>query len=162
MRGTSLIPRSGNDVVFTPDDVAKQIVDSLPVMGSVLEPCKGAGAFLRAFEGVKSISSVEWCELSEGVDFFDYRGKVGWIITNPPFSKFADFLEHSMRVADNVVFLVTVNHFMTKKRIRLMKEAGFWFRRIEMIPTPKTFPQSGFQVAVVWIKKGYNGETVIL
>jgi hypothetical protein len=30
-----------NDVVFTPDWLAKQIVDMFPIEGKVLEPCKG-------------------------------------------------------------------------------------------------------------------------
>ena len=30
-----------NDVVFTPDWLAKQIVEKFPIEGNVLEPCKG-------------------------------------------------------------------------------------------------------------------------
>lgn len=36
-----------NDVVFTPDWLAKKIVDMFPIKGKVLEPCKGEGAFLK-------------------------------------------------------------------------------------------------------------------
>jgi hypothetical protein len=75
---------------------------------------------------------------------------------------FADFLEHSLKIADNVVFLVTLNHFTTKKRLRLLRENGFWFKKIWLIPTPKTFPQSGFQVAVVWINKEEKQENSLI
>ena len=36
-----------NDVVFTPDWLAKQIVDMFPIEGKVLEPCKGEGALFN-------------------------------------------------------------------------------------------------------------------
>ena len=36
-----------NDVVFTPDPIAKTIVGMFKPSGIVLEPCKGEGAFLR-------------------------------------------------------------------------------------------------------------------
>lgn len=34
-----------NDVVFTPDWLAKQIVSMFDIKGKVLEPCKGEGLF---------------------------------------------------------------------------------------------------------------------
>ena len=36
-----------NDVVFTPDWLAKQICGMFAIDGKVLEPCKGEGAFLK-------------------------------------------------------------------------------------------------------------------
>ena len=157
----ALIPRGGNDVVYTPDSLAREIVDRLPITGTVLEPCKGGGAFLRALAFKTWVTRIDWCEIVDGEDFFDYTTKVDWIVTNPPWSLFADFLEHSLKLADNVVFLVTLNHFTTKKRLRLLRENGFWFKKIWLTPTPKAFPQSGFQVAVVWVSKDVQEDSLI-
>ena len=70
------------------------------------------GAFYKAMQEYNhalkglSVEDVDWCEISEGKDFFDYNGKVDWIITNPPYSIFDDFLDKAFEVADNVVMFV--------------------------------------------------------
>ena len=68
------------------------------------------------------------------------------------------FLKHSMEIAERIVFLVTVNHLWTKARLRDIKESGFGIRRIILIDTPESFPQSGFQLGVIELKKGYRNE----
>jgi hypothetical protein len=151
-----LVPQNGNDIVYTPDALAKKIVDYFQPTGKCLEPCLGGGAFYHALNGRPGVS-VSWCELAQGVDFFQHTEKVDWIITNPPWSKFRAFLKHSMSLADNIVFLVTLNHFQTKARLRDMKEAGFWFTDVLLLDTPKEFPQSGFQLAAVRVGRSDGG-----
>ena len=104
-----------NDVVFTPDWLAKQIVNMFPIEGKVLEPCKGEGAFLQYLP-----DDADWCEIAEGKNYYDYEKKVDWIVTNPPYSDFNRFLDHSFDLADNIVLLVPVQeHGNTSKDIRL-------------------------------------------
>lgn len=55
-----------NDVVFTPDWLAKQIVDMFPIEGKVLEPCKGEGAFLQYLP-----DDADWCEIAEGKNYYE-------------------------------------------------------------------------------------------
>ena len=153
----SLVPRSGNDCVYTLKELALRICGSLPIAGRALEPCSGDGAFLEALS-YSEAHTIDACELAQGIDFFNYILKVDWIVANPPWSKFAEFLEHSLEISDNVVFLVTLNHFTTKKRLRLIKEAGFGFQEIRLIDTPKNFPQSGFQIVWVWLQRNWKGE----
>ena len=100
-----------------------------------------------------------WCELGEGKDFLTYTDKVDWIITNPPWSKMQQFLAHGMKVADNIVYLTTINHYTTKRRIRDMREAGFALKEIYNVPTPKNpWPQLGFQLAAVHTQRGWKGD----
>ena len=68
------------------------------------------------------------------------------------------FLIHSMELAKDIVFLTTINHYTTKARLRDMREHGFAIKEIYCIPTPSTFPQSGFQVAAVHTQKGWTGK----
>lgn len=140
-----------DDVVQTPIDLARRIVDHFQPKGSILEPCKGEGNFLSC------LPNAFWCEISEEKDFFDWTTSVDWIITNPPWSQFRKFLLHAMEVSQEVVFLITINHVWTKARIRDMKEKGFGLKEICLIETPKTFPQSGFQLGVVHYSKDYEG-----
>lgn len=97
-----------DDVVMTPIDLAKDLVEHFQPKGKGLEPCCGTGNIL------KFLSNAEWCEISKGKDFFDYQDKVDYVFTNPPFSKIRDFLNHAMELSKNVYFLLTINHIWTK------------------------------------------------
>ena len=76
-----------NDVVFTPDWLAKQIVSMFDIKGKVLEPCKGEGAFLKYLP-----ENTDWCEIADGKNYYDYNEKVDWIVTNPPYSDYKTIL----------------------------------------------------------------------
>ncbi|HVU37253.1 MAG TPA: hypothetical protein VHC95_02880 [Opitutales bacterium] len=141
---------NSNDVVQTPAELAKIIVDHFKPTGRVLEPCCGEGNFLRQMPGA------EWCEISKGRDFFGWDKKVDWIVTNPPWSQIRNFLQHSMALSDNVVFLVTVNHLWTKARIRDIHGWGFGIKEILLVDMPKSFPQSGFQLGAIHIARSWS------
>lgn len=151
-----LIPNGckSNDVVMTPDYLAEKIVEHFNPSGKILEPCCGNGVFL------KYLPTAEWCEITKGKDFFDYNNKVDWIITNPPWSKMRKFIQHSMEVSDNIVFLTTINHLWLKARLRDIKQANFGVREIVLVETPKEFPQSGFQLGVFHLQRNYNGNII--
>lgn len=140
----SMVTKSGNDRIYTPDYLASAIVGRYSPTGRILEPCKGNGVFLKYMKA-------DWCEIDEGRDFLTHEGHYDWIITNPPYSKYRAFLERSFMLADNVVFLQFVNAFFMKARVRLMKQYGFEIKDIWYIDTPpKPWPQSGFQVGCIY------------
>lgn len=145
-----------DDVVMTPIDLAERLVKHFQPKGKGLEPCKGTGNILRFLD------NADWCEIAEGKDFFDYNEKVDYIFTNPPWSKIRPFLQHSMKLADDIYFLFTINHLWTKARLRDIEQNGFGIVEICIFDTPKTFPQSGFQVGMVHIKRGYDGKQITL
>ena len=69
------------------------------------------------------------------------------------------FLAHGMVIADNIVYLTTINHYTTKRRIRDMRQAGFALKEIYNVPTPKNpWPQLGFQLAAVHTQRNYKGD----
>jgi hypothetical protein len=147
-----------HDIVFTPLPLAKEIIDHFSPHGSILDPCMGNGAF---FDQYPDHCEKFWCEISKGQDFFDFDTKVDWIITNPPWSKMKEFISHGINVSDNVVYLVSINHYMTKARMRIIFNADFGFKEIYGVKTPKeNWPQSGFQLAAVHLEKGWKGPTL--
>ena len=157
-KGRPLIPKGGDDRVYTPDALAAAIVAHFEPSGRTLDPCRGKRAFSRC------MPDCDFCELDEGLDFLKIKvsKRYDWIVTNPPWGKFRPFLIHAMRSAENVVYLVTVNHFFTKARVRDMDEACFGLVEILYVDTPpKPWPQSGFQVAAVHIRRGYAGPVKI-
>lgn len=140
-----------NDEVMTPICIAEKLVKHFNPQGKGLEPCCGTGNILRF------LRDAEWCELTKGRDFFDYHKKVDYIFTNPPWSKIRLFLQHSMELTNEIYFLFTINHLWTKARLRDIKQAGFGIKEICIFETPKEFPQSGFQLGMVYLSKNYKG-----
>jgi len=152
VKGKSLVPKSGNDCVETPKYLTKKIVKHFNPVGSVCEPCCGEGNFL------KFMPSADWYEIKKGKDFLQSNKHWDWIITNPPYSKFKEFLTHSLLSADNVVFLIPLVHIWTKARLRIMRINHFSIAEIACIDTPKEFPQMGFQYGLVYYKKFHSGD----
>ena len=149
--------RPEQDIVYTPRDLALDIIQHYSPSGRVLDPSCGDGAFLDQFD---SDCTTDWCELDQGRDFFDYSGKCDWIVTNPPWSMMRQFLIHGMTLADNIVYLTSINHYTTKARLRDMRQAGFGLKEFYCFDTPKSFPQSGFQLAAVHTQRGWTGPAV--
>ena len=104
-----------SDIVYTPEWVSEDIVKDFDLSGVCLDPCKGDGAFYKFLpEGSK------YCELREGTDFLKFNEKVEWIIGNPPYSIFEEFLQHSFSLANNVSFLVPTNKVFQRQLIMEM------------------------------------------
>lgn len=142
------------DKVYTPDWVAADMVDFFKPSGSILEPCKGDGAFL------KYLPSADWCEIEEGRDFFKWNENVDFIISNPPYSLFKEFVRHGLSVAKHVIYLVPVHNFFRATSImRLAWEKG-WLKHIRIYGPGGSlgFPMGNPCGAVYW-KRGYHGET---
>lgn len=155
--GRPLAPRGGNDRVYTPPKLARQIVGHFKPTGRRLEPCAGKMAFVQAMPGC------DWMEVDLGRDFFAGGGRYDWVVTNPPWSQFRPFLCKSMDVADNVVFLSLVNAFFMKARVADMRDRGFGIVQILMLKTPsKPWPQTGFQLGATHIRRGHKGPTTIV
>lgn len=142
-----------DDCVMTPPHIAKALVEHFKPKGLILEPCKGTGNFLKYLP-----DSTYWCEIKEGRDFMDFKTKVDWIITNPPWSKIMKFLKHSLVVANNICFLFTINHLWTKARLQEIKKAGFGIKEIVVFQAPKKLNASGFACGMVHLQKDYEGD----
>ena len=143
-----------NDIVFTPDVLAKRIVSMFSISGNILEPCKGEGAFLKYLP-----KDTEWCEIADGKNYYDYHKKVDWIVTNPPYSDFNRFLDHSFSLADNIVLLVPMaKMFKSMGTIKKIDNYGgivsvFW------LPASRAGFPFGFPCGIFYMKRGYIGKT---
>lgn len=141
-----------DDCVMTPINIARDLVQHFKPSGKILEPCAGIGNFLKVLP-----KNTLFCEIKEGKDFFDFNEKVDWIITNPPWSQIRKFLQHSLKLADNICFLFTINHLWTKARLRDIKQAGFGIKEICLFDAPRELNNSGFACGMVHLQKNYKG-----
>jgi hypothetical protein len=149
---------TANDKIYTPIDTAKTIIGKFDLYGKVLDPFRGDGAFYNNYpETVEK----DWCEIDLGKDFFDYTEKVDWIVSNPPYSIFGPVIEHSMEIADNIVYLIPLNKLTSSfTRVKQLYEFGGIPYIYLLSPKACNFP-FGFCTCAVWIKKGYRGTTKI-
>jgi len=158
-KGRGLVPPKNDaeqDRVMTPPDLAKAIIDhfSHAMAGRVLDPSRGEGAF---FDHFPDHLERHWCEISEGRDFLAWSESVEWVVTNPPWSELRTFTRHAMQVSENIVWLAPLTNLTTKARLRDLEEAGFGIAELLFVDTPKSWPQSGFQIVAAHLKKGYAG-----
>lgn len=146
------------DIVYTPDYVSKHIIRWLNPTGKILDPCKGDGAFYNYFP-----QGAEYCEIREGKDFFLYNEKVDWVIGNPPYSIFENFLKKAFEISDNVSFLVPTNKIFQRQKIMDMINNYGGIESIIIYGSGQLidFP-FGFSVGNFHFKKGYKGETKII
>lgn len=147
-------PAWGADIVYTPPTVAAEIVQHFNPQGTKLDPCRGTGAFTDA------MPDCEWCEIRVGKDFFAWNKHVDWIISNPPYSIFADFMRHSFTVADNIVYLIPIQKVYVSKRMMDMVWAWGGIPEIYVIGEGHVLNwDMGFCIGAVHFKKGYTGGT---
>jgi hypothetical protein len=149
--------KTPNDLIMTNPDTAKWIVNYFQPQGLALEPCMGDGAFYNAFECDK-----DWCEITRGKDFFDYTNKVDWIITNPPFSIFDDFLLKSFDIADNIVFFCPLTKVFKGKKLDIkICEYGGIKEIIHMGGGNQHGFPFGFSTGCIHYQKNYKGDIKI-
>lgn len=144
-----------NDAVLTPRAVAADMVRHFPLAGRVLDPCRGDGAFYELLSGA------EYCELQEGLDFFEYTRRVDWIIGNPPYSVYSEWLAHSMEIADNIVYLIPINKaFNSSAMLKATYEWGGIAEIVHVGPGSRLRFPVGFAIGAVHYKRGHSGVIV--
>ena len=149
---------TANDKIYTPLETAKTIISKFELYGKVLDPFKGDGAF---YNNLPDNVEKDWCEIDLDKDFFDYNEKVDWIISNPPYSIFGQVIEHSMEIADNIVYLIPLNKLTSSfTRVKQLYDFGGIPYIYLLSPKACNFP-FGFCTCAVWLKKDYRGKTQI-
>ena len=139
-------------LMFTPEDAAREIMDwinpQIAEGDSILEPFKGDGVF---YDKILDCNPKSYCEIDDGIDFFDYDKKVDWAISNPPFrvkhdgeilNAFIPIIDRTMEIC-NKGFFYLINHklwsSLTVKRLKTWKEKGWSVSRIKQMEIKKWY-----------------------
>ena len=156
---------TANDVVYTPREIARQMIAFYDLKDDdrILDPCAGDGAFFDQYPS--HILGKSRMEITEGLDFFDWNVSldphIDWIITNPPYSIFPQFLEKCFEVADNVALLIPLAKLVSSlKRINMVMDYG-GIVSMRIIGASKCGFPFGFPAAAIHMKRGYDGNTLI-
>jgi hypothetical protein len=140
------------DVVYTPDWVARDMVEFFKPSGRILEPCKGKGAF------IKYLPSAEWCEISEGRDFFEWTDQVDYCFGNPPYGIAWTWINHSMGISRNIIYLLPAwKPFGSQRQVNKIREyGGIRHCRFYGAGQKLNFPM-GFAISAFHFQKDYRG-----
>jgi len=141
------------DVVYTPDWVARDMVDFFKPTGRILEPAAGDGAILKYLPGA------DWCEIEKGRDFFALQHvRYDWIVGNPPYKIFNIWMRHSFELADNVLYIFPLNKIFNDFGMMLsVKEYGGVKSARAYGRGDKVYFPMGYAVGAVHYQRGYHG-----
>lgn len=156
--GSSPLPRTKrtkSDVVYTPEWCARDMIHFFRPSGVVMDPCRGKGVF----HGLLPEGS-PWCEISEGKDFFDWTGGVDWLVGNPPYSQTREWLRHSYRLADDVLYLMPYRNITSGYGLLVEMRRFGWMKHVRVYGTGNLldFPM-GNAIVAVHVRRGYRGDT---
>ncbi len=169
-------PKRADEGYETPGWCAKSLLSEIELPGGLwLEPCAGTGNIIRAVQR----PGVRWhaCEIrpecedglkSSGAektvigDFFDPEVRHAQLaehysvaLTNPPFSKMAEFINACREIADHSVFLLRLNVLEGAER------AEFWRNScpdVLVLPNRPSFTGGGTDAtAYAWVV--FHGQT---
>lgn len=93
----------------------------------ILEPCRGQGAYFNALPIYFPNCERHFCEIDDGIDFFNYDGpRPDLIVTNPPFSLLDKFIEKMVSLRPLIISLVLNYYAITPCRLRKLNNAGYY------------------------------------
>lgn len=146
------------DSIYTNEKTAKWIIDYFNPNGTILDASAGANAF---FDNYKNKVKYR-CEIADGSDFLEWTKSVDWIITNPPYSIYDQFLKKAFDVAENVVFLVPISKaFKSDNTQKMILEYGGLKEILYMGSGRKHKFPFGFPIGCLHYQKGFVGDCKI-
>lgn len=140
--------------VYTPDWVARDMVEYFKPTGRILEPCRGDDAIYKYLP-----AGAEWCEIEKGRDFFQWNQIMDWIVGNPPFDMKLDWLRHSMSLAENIVYIFPCNTPFNSSAMLLDLKKWGYLKHIRYYGSGGSlgFP-FGYPCGALWFQRGYFGD----
>jgi hypothetical protein len=121
---------SPNDIIYTPKPVALKMIEMCDIKPDmkVLDCSRGGGIF---YDNLPECDK-DWCEITEGRDFFEYNNRVDLIIGNPPFSLWNKWIEHTMKLTNKFCYIMGCFNF-TDKRLRNIIDAGYGITQLHLL-----------------------------
>jgi hypothetical protein len=144
-----------SDYVKTPEWCAKDMVGHFSPSGRILDPCRGEN---KVFYNI--LENCDWCEINEGIDFFENKNQYDWVIGNPPYSIFNAWIRQSYKIGKNIVYLLpTFKVWNPLSLARLYRDRG-GIRHIRLYDVGKKIEWSRSRpITAVWFQVGYTGDT---
>tara|TARA_R110000824_G_scaffold285390_2_gene473588 strand:+ start:71 stop:586 length:516 start_codon:yes stop_codon:yes gene_type:complete len=130
------------DVFITPRALAKQHIDfvnSTP-NDDWLDPCRNnenGSYYSQMPEGRR-----DWCEIIEGVSFFDYSNNPNIICCNPPYSILDKWIKKCIELNPRIISMLIGVGNLTARRIEWFEKAGYSLNKLRMLKVQKWYGMS--------------------
>lgn len=126
------------------------MVEFFKPSGRILEPSCGDGAILKYLPGA------DWCEIEKGRDFFELQTVFyNWVVGNPPFRQFKNFLSHAYYIAQDIAFLIPADKpFNSTPNARMINSIG---GIVHMRYYGEIFEEIHRPMAVFHFQRNYTG-----
>jgi len=146
------IKNNPNDVIHTPLSLATKMIDFANIKDGerVLDPSRGSNKVF--YDNFPTNCIKDWCEITEGKDFFAYNEPVDIIIGNPPFSLWNEWIKHTIKLNPRAFCYVMSCYNMTAPRLKVIEDAGYALTRFHICKVDWWFSQS----FVCVFEKGQN------
>lgn len=137
-----------NNEFYTPEKLAKKLIKLVPLkdLDIICDNAYGTGRFYKNFPE-NTINQA--CK----DDFFKWKAKQNWLITNPPYSNLDEWLKHSCKIATKGFAYLLGLHNLTPRRIEMCEKMGFKIIHIHMC---KVFEWFGISAFIIWRKTKKN------
>jgi len=124
--------KTANDVIHTPPSVALQMIDmcELKEGEKVLDPSAGDNKVF--YNNFPDFVNKDYCEITEGKNFFEYNEKVDFVIGNPPYSMWDKWLQHTMEITDKFCYIFN-NFNFTPPRLTKIMNNGYGITKIHLV-----------------------------
>ena len=118
-----------NDKFYTPEGLVKIHLEKfkdIPDGALIFEPFYGEGAYFNEMVKMFPQCVISYTEIDKGLDFFEYKEKIDYIISNPPYSIIDKVLQHSVSLQPKVISYLIGFHNLTTKRVEYMNNNGYY------------------------------------
>ncbi len=125
------LKKTGNNIIYTPKPIVLKMIEMCNIKENdkVLDPSKGAGVF---YDNLPINCIKSYCEITEGIDFFNDNNRYDLIIGNPPFSLWTKWIEHTIKLTDKFCYIMNVFN-LTDSRIRTIFNNGYGITKIHLL-----------------------------
>jgi hypothetical protein len=107
-----------NDKFYTPEGLVKIHLEKFKDIPE--------GAYFNEMVKMFPKCVISYTEIDKGLDFFEYKEKIDYIISNPPYSIIDKVLQHSVSLQPKVISYLIGFHNLTTKRVEYMNNNGYY------------------------------------
>lgn len=115
---------SDRDRIFTPQELAHELVENIPEShgDTWCDPCYGEGVFYNEFP----TADKEFYEIDMGKDFLTCDKQYDWCVTNIPFSRPKEFIFKMAECSKKGFGILCLANSMTATRLLKLEQMGFY------------------------------------
>ena len=140
--------KEAKDVFITPPDLAKLHIDfvienfvegefnNVDIKDLVwLAPCRynQDGSYWKHFKETYDFQNADWCEITEGRNFFEYNLNPQIICGNPPYSIFEDWIKKTIDTEPYIFSYLIEQGKLTPRRLEIIEDAGYYLAGMKML-----------------------------